>query len=662
MKDLVKDTVMIKNGHAYGISDDFLTCVDAGKTKLLKLSESIECFVGNATIAAILRNKVKGLTVGGLVITAEDIFYKNANGGSMSLPINQISSVQSETDHILIHLEIGTQIKIDDLINCQYQNLAKFIEEVLPIFSLSSTASQKKEISAEWSNSLLLGIINQNINFNTEEISDDFYVHPNIPEKKLKNAAEAMEVKYKPAIAAIYDSTLFGSASDGFIIETTQFIYKALWSDPLTLNFSEIDGVIHVNNGKKDHLLIRLTNGQHIQVDDLTHCNYKALEGLLAEIIEKYKQRKTDKEALPVARTSIVNALKNIDNAADQIQEKENALAKVTEPKKKLPIAPDEFVVAVIAPMSSGKSTTLNAMLGVPLLPTKNQACTAITTKITDIDGLTKFHARTLQKDGLASGWQSLSVGSSQLSEWNNGSCEAIEIQGDFPNIDNHAHRITFLDTPGPNNSTNLAHGEITHNLLSESAFTFLMFVLNATQFGVDDERALLKKVANWIKEDSDHSKIVFLVNKIDELDPEKGECPERHVDRVKGYLEETGFQTPTIIPGMSKLALELRSCLTAHKTKTELPFSLRAQRRIAHEVDHVLQSRDSYSSAFKYVSNAKTALSPLSETAENIRLAERDFTLQEIMEAEIITGIPILERCLQENLAAHPVPNLVAI
>ncbi len=44
------------------------------------------------------------------------------------------------------------------------------------------------------------------------------------------------------------------------------------------------------------------------------------------------------------------------------------------------------FPVNVIATMSSGKSTLINALLGRNLMPSKNEACTATITEILDMD------------------------------------------------------------------------------------------------------------------------------------------------------------------------------------------------------------------------------------------------------------------------------------
>jgi len=495
-----------------------------------------------------------------------------------------------------------------------------------------------------------------------QKISDNLFVKSHIPEKKLKNAAEAMNVDASH-VEMLFDNTLFGSASDGFVITKHKFVFKSLWSDPVEVKFIEIERAGYHKEGKKERLQFYKCNGDLVEIDDLVSCDYRKLSDLCKHVLADFVSRKKREDAELEKRAREVNA-EQISKKTKKVEksEKKNEKSKVEadvepKPKKTTAIAPDEYVVAVVAPMSSGKSTTLNAMLGVTLLPCKNQACTAIPTKITDVDGLTDFTVRTIGPDGHASPWQALSIGGSQMSDWNEGPFQAVEIQGDFPNIDNHTKRIVFLDTPGPNNSTNLAHGEITHNLLSEGAFTFLMFVLNATQFGVQDERTLLKKVAKWIKEDGDHSSLVFLVNKIDALDIEKGECPERHVDSVRDYLEELGFIDPVVIPVMSKLSLELRMCLSAHSAKMEVPFSSRIQARIADDLAYVLEERERFRSALQPILKEQGEWLHQGDTGEVVRIAQQEFTYQDIAEAEILTGIPILERCLQAKLAAHPDP-----
>lgn len=166
-----------------------------------------------------------------------------------------------------------------------------------------------------------------------------------------------------------------------------------------------------------------------------------------------------------------------------------------------------KFTVAVIATMSAGKSTLLNALLGIPLLPSKNEACTAILTRIEDIDGITEIRGRVTTTNGEISEWHIIDKENrTLLQQWNCADNQLIEIQGDFPHIDNHSKRIEFIDTPGPNNSTDKNHAEITHDIIKQCQHSYVVFVMNATQFGVDDERALLQKMfGELIKKISKH-------------------------------------------------------------------------------------------------------------------------------------------------------------
>src|SRR5574344_2656877 len=58
-----------------------------------------------------------------------------------------------------------------------------------------------------------------------------------------------------------------------------------------------------------------------------------------------------------------------------------------------------EFEMAVVATMSSGKSTLINAMLGKDLLPARNEATTANLARIHDIDGQNELKAIAYNKD-----------------------------------------------------------------------------------------------------------------------------------------------------------------------------------------------------------------------------------------------------------------------
>ena len=59
------------------------------------------------------------------------------------------------------------------------------------------------------------------------------------------------------------------------------------------------------------------------------------------------------------------------------------------------------FEVCVVATMSAGKSTLINSMLGAKLMPSKQEACTAIITKIKDTKENDTWQAEVYSKDNL---------------------------------------------------------------------------------------------------------------------------------------------------------------------------------------------------------------------------------------------------------------------
>lgn len=317
----------------------------------------------------------------------------------------------------------------------------------------------------------------------------------------------------------------------------------------------------------------------------------------------------------------------------------------------------ETFSVAVIATMSSGKSTTLNAMLGLPLLPSMNEACTATVYKIEDVDGLDHFKARYITREGKASDWQSINCGDDTLKEWNDSGFESIEIQGDFPHIDNHKKIISFIDTPGPNNSSDKSHSEITHSIIANSKFGFVLCVMNASHFGVDDERSLLTNLLDDLNKKGQKSKIVFAVNKIDQLDIEGGESPKTLIKNIRKYLNQVGYFRPTVVPIMSLASLEIREIIEAHKKNKALPFSIRKQKKILRDINGLFQFSGDYRDASINTKIQNKHLEAAQKQERNVdkcdfvTLAGSEISIEKLIKADIITGIPLLEEMLEIEL-----------
>jgi len=318
-------------------------------------------------------------------------------------------------------------------------------------------------------------------------------------------------------------------------------------------------------------------------------------------------------------------------------------------------IEQETFNVAVIATMSSGKSTTLNAMLGVELLPSMNEACTATIYKIKDIDGLDHFQVRYIKENERGnSDWEVFEIGDSTLKEWNSLGYDAIEIKGDFPHISNDKKMISFFDTPGPNNSSDKSHSEITHNIMADSKLGFILCIMNASQFGVDDERILLNDLLIDLKKKGQQMKIVFAVNKIDQLDIENGESPLELISKIQGYLIKIGYSQPLVVPIMSLISLEIRQVIEAFKNSRELPFSNRKQKRILNDINYLFEFSAEYRKAAIMDKKFKKHLKSAELQARNVSkkkiviLAGEEISIGQLIKADILTGIPLLEEMLE--------------
>ena len=176
---------------------------------------------------------------------------------------------------------------------------------------------------------------------------------------------------------------------------------------------------------------------------------------------------------------------------------------------------------------------------------------------------------------------------------------------------------------------------------------------MNASQFGVDDERILLETIYNELKKKKQKTKIVFVVNKIDQLDIEANEIPLNLIKNIKRYLKTLGFNRPNVIPVMSLLSLEIRQILNSY----EATFSKRKEKKLLKDLDYLLDFEDDYLKAImntpskkKFYEQAKIRNRKLS-SRDNIELAGRKLSIEQLIKADVLTGIPILEEMLEVEL-----------
>ena len=220
-----------------------------------------------------------------------------------------------------------------------------------------------------------------------------------------------------------------------------------------------------------------------------------------------------------------------------------------------------EFEIAVIATMSSGKSTLINSMLSQELMPSKNTACTAKITRIKDNDNLDKFRAvcKNINEEVVAT---IDDVDIENMKDFNdNKEISFINLEGNIEKFSSEDMNLVLIDTPGPNNSQDSSHAEFTYKVIKDQdSKPIVLYVLNGTQLGINDDSHLLSQVAESMKVGGKQSKdrFIFAVNKIDTINSSK-ESITSILDNVKKYLEKHGIENPNIYPVSAEIARLIR-------------------------------------------------------------------------------------------------------
>lgn len=221
-----------------------------------------------------------------------------------------------------------------------------------------------------------------------------------------------------------------------------------------------------------------------------------------------------------------------------------------------------DFEVNVVATMSAGKSTLINALLRQKLMPAKQEACTATITEIKDNDA-DHFMAKAYDTKGnLIQIHPELSL---DIMDSLNSDQEIskIHVEGNIPFVTSEDVSLVLVDTPGPNNSRDPEHKAATYRMLSESSKTVVLYILNATQLAVNDDCNLLSHVADSMKVGGKQSRdrFIFVLNKLDDF--KKGEDSiEVAIKKVRDYLRDNGIENANIFPASALTALNIRTIL----------------------------------------------------------------------------------------------------
>lgn len=220
------------------------------------------------------------------------------------------------------------------------------------------------------------------------------------------------------------------------------------------------------------------------------------------------------------------------------------------------------FPINVVATMSSGKSTLINALLGKRMMPSKNEACTATITEILDND-TEQFAAVVYDEDNVVLR-EVEDLNYDIMSELNeNEDVYRIAARGNIPFLDAKSTALMLVDTPGPNNSQNQAHKNTTYRAINNDSNNLILYVLNGTQLSTNDDASLLSYVADQIKKGGKQvrDRFLFVINKMDGFNPEEEDIG-KAIRAAKHYLASYGIEDPQIFPCSAYTALNIKTYL----------------------------------------------------------------------------------------------------
>lgn len=290
-----------------------------------------------------------------------------------------------------------------------------------------------------------------------------------------------------------------------------------------------------------------------------TILDYEDVEAMAREA--KKKGLNIELEHIPAKEVSDKEAA--IDDIFDKIQAGPFDELKQPDVVKAFNMAKSsDFEVNVVATMSAGKSTLINALLRQKLMPAKHEACTATITEIKDNDA-DHFMAKVYDSSGNLIQTHPELTFEIMDSLNSNPEVSKIHVEGNIPFVTAEDVSLVLVDTPGPNNSRDPEHKAATYRMLSESSKTVVLYILNATQLAVNDDYNLLSHVADSMKVGGKQSRdrFIFVVNKLDEF--KKGEDSiDAAITKVRDYLRDNGIENANIYPASALTALNIRTIL----------------------------------------------------------------------------------------------------
>lgn len=361
-------------------------------------------------------------------------------------------------------------------------------------------------------------------------------------------------------------------------------------------------------------------------------------------------------------KTQFKLSLENCQNDSDILKQLENLVSSVKAKKllekkqieeienKIEGLKNDPFAISVLATMSSGKSTLLNALLSTNLLPVGSRATTAKIVEIHDNDG-EKFEVETYDTEGKLIS-EKVDANATLIQEINsNSKVHTVKIYGDIPFVKVGKMRLMLRDTPGPD-SQKKEHGQITHSIIMDpNNQSTVIYVMDATKPEEKSDGELLSAIAREMKRGDrlTADRFFFVINKVDEWvegDDNNNQTMNNLISESRLYLKKYGIENPRLFPVTADLALKIRRKASGEQ------FNPKAEKKFTSNIDIFSMSNDS-EICFEQFSSS----SQLVRQQMEIMLQEAEEAKDKYKIALIHSGIVALELSIQEYMEKYAYP-----
>ena len=356
-----------------------------------------------------------------------------------------------------------------------------------------------------------------------------------------------------------------------------------------------------------------------------------------------------------IAAKNDADILRDIEALVDKVEETQLLEGKQIEQLRQeyRRLRHDPFVISVIATMSSGKSTLLNALLRKDFLPTGDKATTATIVEIEDDDDAKDFTAECFDEKGHTIVPKKI-VNSNDIKELNeNENVHTVKVIGDIPGISSSKIALKLRDTPGPNNSQDDRHRELTDSIIKNGKnMSVVLYVMNATNLEVTSDKELLETIAKEMKKGGKQAKdrFLFVINKVDDwiMSDNESQTLELLLEGTKKYLKTFGIQNPNLFPVNALLAKRIWMSREGYEFGRRVHFD--------RDIED-FSAPDDLEAHFERVAT----LSPSSRKIMDMEL-EQAIESNDIKTIALMhSGVPALEQAISEYLEKYAYPMKIA-